>query len=145
MNEELKEKLLNSYDSVENWLESGAGFVGEQVPLIIDEIIWWGLASHSFLALLFAGIYGVCWYVGHRANKFFIKSSIEYEKNKSKSLQTDCEWGMAGWILGKYVGLFWLIFVFTNLYQVVFILCAPRLYVLEQVKEFVVEMQKVGG
>ena len=48
---ELKQRLLNSLDKVEEWVRAGESLVKEQAPLVVQDIINWGIYGYGISAV----------------------------------------------------------------------------------------------
>jgi|GEM_PF-4235732 len=48
---ELKRRLINSLDKVEEWVRAGESLVKEQAPLVVQDIINWGIFGYGISAV----------------------------------------------------------------------------------------------
>jgi len=51
LDNELKQRLINSLDKVEEWVRAGEGLVKEQAPLVVQDIINWGIFGYGISAV----------------------------------------------------------------------------------------------
>ena len=112
--------------------EKTGNFVIDQAPLLLQEFYRWHIAS-AILGILF----GVIIYLIGRYLPFLW---LHKEKPNKYSVNFFGKWGTgdgisrdpsASWILFTITTLVSLIFIFINLYTLVFILVAPKLYLIE--------------
>lgn len=97
MNEETKDALNQFLKNMLEGLESGARFAGEQIPILLHEILYWGFAK-SFIffstgVVLF--IFGVCLLKKAWKNIPNLKNEIQRKldeefKKSGKSLRDFC-------------------------------------------------------
>lgn len=129
MNEQLQQKLVESIDSVQEWIDKGAEFATDQAPLVIAEIIAWGklsaildIATGLSLIIIIAAAFAT--------GRGLVRI-----------------WGADDFDLGLYTaagGLVSVLFVGVNvivvaiaIQQLIFVAAAPRLYVLSELSELI--------
>jgi hypothetical protein len=126
MNKVIEEKLVASLDEVQKWAESTKDFVSEQAPLVVQEVIRWGIAQNIFWTLLFAILMilvTITW--------LYIRKSWKWDT----SVGDGRDWFPVGFFLnGICVLINFVMFTFLSsaVYNLVYIWVAPRLYVLDQ-------------
>ena len=116
MKQKLEKELLNSIETVKEYLVKGAEFASEQTPLVIEELIRFNLI-YSGVWLLF-GI-------------FFLVACVPLAKKSIEYIQKDEPVGV---IMGVMCGLSPLIgsfIVIENIRTFTMCLTAPRLFVIE--------------
>ena len=97
--------------------EKTGNFVIEQSPLILQEFYNWNIAKFSlgiFLCLV-GFILSVIWFV-------------KFNKHEDLMDEFGC---LIGLIFSSVIGLFSIIYLCINIYNLVFILVAPKLYLIE--------------
>lgn len=110
-----------------SWVEAGEKFVSEQAPLVVNEAIRWGMAKCVMAMILFAVICGAGWFLLRWGQRMVRDSKLSSQ---------DKEFG---------VGIMWFFrFVFLAIgtigisywaYRLCYIWCAPRLYLIETLRE----------
>lgn len=131
MNEELQKRLVESWDKIIQYLEHTENFVAEQAPLVVQEIINWGIWSNIVLLLIWFIISIILLKIG---NYLFGKGKYCLENNISY-IGRDDQFGL--YLLGTVVYCGSMVSFFagcgTSIYNLFYVLCAPRLYVLDQI------------
>lgn len=125
MDNELKDRLVASVDKITEWVEAGGDFVAEQAPLIAKEIVAWGIAGAIvrggiFLSILLIVQWG-CWYV----RKLIDKGRLFNDVGSDDPIR------FFTWVF-QFVSPLLLIGVAVDIYTLVYIWVAPRLYILEE-------------
>ena len=127
METEVQKKLLESVDEVKQWLETGKDFVLEQAPLVVQEVLAWGVASATFFVILNLVLFllGLC-----LTRMLYLKMWF-FEKNIEDSGPE---------VIFIFVGnIVALLVPFINIciytYQLTYISYAPRLYILQQISK----------
>lgn len=132
MNEELK-ILLNQYgiellEKVKTGIDLSTDFLGEQLPIVAQEIINWGIGKAIFWTIVMFTITAFfitfCFYCRKKANeKMEAENGVEWDGNSAHS------WGA---IISFCLAI--LFFVITVNYgvNIVKISVAPRVYLIEQ-------------
>lgn len=128
MDKQLMENLTDSMDIVNGWIEAGADFTSEQAPLVIQEIVTWGIVDGLIWAFVWAFlivlIQGACWHF-----RTILKKWIKMDDSANN--KENCEVGiLVTWIV-HYLAFSFMIGVLFNLYHSLYVYFAPRLYVLE--------------
>ncbi len=124
------ERLNAAIAHIGEWVETGEAFATEQVPLLVTEIIYWGVASAAFWVVL-----GACFLLAATfAFRFGFKRWTEWSE-----LDCDPEFfrkvpTCVIVIVGGAVGFF----MFTcNFMDMLKPLLAPRLYLIEYFQQLV--------
>lgn len=141
MNKDLLEKLTQSseklLDFIEKTGETSVDFAKEQVPLVIQEVLSWGLYSnllYGTVSLIFAT---VCLVVMSKSFPKLKEWSKDYEgRSYGRTIITHDPWYLLMIIPG---GLFLLTFLIGISYYCVVlkIWCAPRLYLIETLQTLI--------
>lgn len=124
MNEELKQealkRLVEYLGTAEQLVKSGGDFAAEQMPLLVQEMIAWGLwsATARLAFSVIAFVVGVC-----------------LIRRGAKDPNADLGPPLIG--LGLFVGVLGFIGTVFETQSVIKVTAAPRIYVLEQLKDFV--------
>lgn len=129
MNEELKAKLnemsVETLDKLQQYLSGAEQFAQEQIPALYNEIIMWGMAKHIFYFSIFFTIAFTLFLIG----VYLIRIKDQWTDSDGLQIQ-------------RFIGCMLqlnLLFTFpamcANLYEIIHIYFAPRLYVLEQISQ----------
>jgi len=124
MEQETMQKLgaisTDVLEEVLEWVRSTKDFVVEQTPLVINEVINWGIYK-SGLMMLFG-------FVGIITIVIVCTKSFKWFPNKY-----DDDWSsgvIITWLLGIFFGVICVPIFFSGVYNLLYILIAPRLYVI---------------
>ena len=121
----LEDKLMPLVDKALSAMESTGEFVIEQTPLLLQEFYAWHISKSIFLGLMFLVASILCIVV-------FVKS-IKWDK----ALNAE-EDNPIYWITGTFSGMGGIVFIvvfFNRVYDLIMILVAPRLYLIEYFME----------
>jgi hypothetical protein len=128
MNEQVERKLVESIDQVQQYIEGGANFVAEQVPLVVQEIITWGMAQ----CLIWICVWICVCLVG-------VAGTIHL-RHVGKRKEQEEEEGDVGYVLSVIsrviayaTSCVFIVSIGICIYDLCFIYFAPRLYVLETI------------
>lgn len=113
------------------WAKSGSGFVTEQIPLLVKEIIRWGLAEKAIycsigIILLSLGIILFRYLHTHRS---WLRQALN-SYNEDVPAMSLCILTLAANLVGALI-------FFINLHDFIKILVAPRLYLIEYLSQLV--------
>jgi FtsH-binding integral membrane protein len=126
MNEETSDRLANlSADALEHlseWLQATEAFVAEQAPLVAQEIVRWGMYKAILLMVLCAVLLALV-----VISTLMMRRLFDDEGDKNGATQF-------GMIIGTCVAGFTLA---PGIYNLCYVLTAPRLYILEQISKLV--------
>lgn len=122
-NEHVQEALKLLADT----LKGGKDFAVEQTPLLVQEVIRWGIASYSFMSVLFVVLTCVWAYTARLTYKR--RATCEEDENRN--------WLAVGSILSALCAAASAITAACNLYGLAYVIAAPRLYVIEQLTQMV--------
>lgn len=123
MNEQLQQKLVSSLDKVGAYLEQGSDIIVEQCPLVVEEIIRYGLVCNIMWAAVFFMLSVIFAYFGRTIYNAF--QDTDYPDKGLLMVATT--------LPSVALACFTLNFLSTVLY----ISLAPRLYVFSQIQEFI--------
>ena len=130
MNEELKQRLIKYLDGMEGAIDKAADFTVEQAPLVIQDILNWAIArsliSSSFMIITMI----VIMYILYRLTKY-ISASNDISNSDRGFFKTMIYSISAIPLILLSVGLW------ESSQDGIKALVAPRLYILEQIKDFV--------
>lgn len=126
------EKGIESLEEIQTWLKSGKDFVIEQSPLLIQEIINWGLYESIFYLILNIIIFFISIFLVVKLTPISKFGKNLWEQESSGDLTP--EQGM--YLVAVILGCIGLIVGFINIsiytHHTIFIGIAPRLYVLQE-------------
>jgi len=127
MDEDVEEKVIESIDKVQSWLDKGGEFAAEQAPLVVNEIIAVGYIENGIG--LAAAVFGitVCLLFLWRGWCYF---SLTSEFNNGK----ETLWFLAMLCSGIF-GFVFAIMIPASIHGLLFVHFAPRLYVLEELSK----------
>lgn len=135
--EVLIEKATESLGEIQKWVESGKDFVVEQAPLVVHEIIAWGIAECTFFLVL-NGIIIITALIMLYCSMFRKKmlENVWFDENMRRANPT---FHQIQSIVGSAVGIMGTIISFANIcgytYFLLFIVYAPRLYILQELSK----------
>ena len=125
MNEDIKARITTYLDHLENTANNATAFAAEQVPLVIQEYLAWCFYSSLFLTCCF-GLLSLILLVACR---------VFWKKDKS------VEEGAGGWVvLSVWTGVAALgsaAIAVTHVYDLIRVIVAPRILILEYVTNLV--------
>jgi len=124
MNEELTGKIGEHLDEIMSWVEQGKEFVSEQAPLVVDEIIRWGVVKNVGLSVVFL-VMVLC------ATLYLCRAHRIFKEGK------DDEIVFFGSIISLVLGAVGVFGSIAAIEKLAFVLTAPRLYVLEQLGDLI--------
>jgi hypothetical protein len=130
----MEEKILASFETILAYANQAAEFAAEQAPLVVQELIMWGIASSAFSAAM-AAVLSIVFYL--TAKKCYRLISAENEKqysDRNEAVQVVSV--ITGVISGIGIPITALITI-TSLYDMVYVIVAPRLYVLEYASKII--------
>ena len=109
-----------------SWVKSAKSFVVEQVPLVCQEVITWGMVS-SITGLCIGFVFLVAGFTGTillvKKHNVWKEQYDNWRECPTKAIIT--------WTITVPSLIAGLIATLVNLYTLLFIICAPRLYLLE--------------
>lgn len=123
--------VLSSLDKINDWTEKASSFAEEQTPLIVKEIITWGLVEKLYYMTV--GILVIL--AGYFLYRIFKKLAINHiapgtDWTESEFSAPAIIFLICGCLIGS-------ICIFCNLYDFIYIYLAPRLYVIDYVAHLV--------
>mgnify|MGYP007073184332 FL=1 len=125
MNNVVLEKIISSIEKVEEYIQAGESFVVEQTPLVVNEIIMWGIAKNVFFVFMWLFV-------------TFLSYSI-FNKHEKKCFATKTnDFPLKEFLyIFKYLSLFFLILVFRSIFKLCFVWFAPRLYIISEISKLI--------
>ena len=133
----IEQKAIAGLDEIQTWVESGKEFVMEQAPLVVHEMIYWGLGKCFFWMILSICVILFCVWLYY----FGKKTSDDAEKKDSANRfliedreQREFQFGFGVCIrtLSVIKVFIWCIVISYNVYGAIFIWFAPRLFILDE-------------
>lgn len=132
MSEQLQHNLLESIGVVRTWIETTGDFVVEQAPIVVAEVIAWGLYSAVFWAIVcfaFALVAGITMLP-------FTKVMRGIHKIANDKAPIEFLWFLGNLALvGTSVSC--VIRGLVCVHECIFISVAPRLYVLSELSDLI--------
>jgi len=137
MNEELVSRITASMDTITQWMEQVGSFVAEQAPLVVQEILMWGIVTNSLsiagtmlVILLFLSIYGtILW----NADRWTASATYGHGNNRDWTVKYMVQFMPL--IIVLPVMLVGCSKVLDHIQQILKIQHAPRLYVMDQLSK----------
>lgn len=129
--EALKQKLLETLSTVEEWLTSGADLVKQETPIVIEEILWWGAAQASISLFVTLGLLTIASLVLRIGVTRGVV--VNWDDYKDPML---FPYILIGGVSTLITGVVFLLLGLPNIYTLAKIYGAPRLYLLEWVQRF---------
>lgn len=130
----LVEKGLESLEEIQSWLQSSKDFVTEQAPLLIQEIVRWGI----FKSVLYISLSLVLFIIGillvYRGY-FSKKSHKDWETILPSGPSLEQGTRIIETVVGCVVTFVTFITMWVDIFSLVFVLTAPRLYVLQTLSD----------
>jgi uncharacterized membrane protein YoaK (UPF0700 family) len=124
MNEQLTQLATQGFDKAMTYLQATEDFVVEQAPLLVQEILHYGLAHNSVLMVLCFIFLAVAGYLCYKCFKRAAECSEVYEAEAP---------AMIGSVIA-IIGLGATAGFIVNLMCVLKIVFAPRLYLIEELR-----------
>ena len=121
MDEQAKEALQLLIDSIRD----GQEFVVEQAPLVVQEIIRWGMFKHGALVVVWL----VAMLIGIGISRGLYRESMRAEADDRDEDQRGF---VALTLFALFVALVMLVFAVISAFSFGYVYTAPRLYVLDE-------------
>lgn len=115
-------------DELKRWVESTTDFMSTQVPLVVDEIITWGLAKYIFATVICLPFLILL------IHTLKTRSKVDWEDSSGYGQPTGSQ---VFWVIKAVLGLAGSIIFCVHVYHALFVWFAPRLYVLEVLSDLV--------
>lgn len=115
--------LVNALELVQD----AGKFAGEQIPIVLQEIIRYAIVAEALTIAVCLCFLTACF--------FFVKYCYK-ENTNGRTIAYKCD-GVLPWVPTILVGSFSFGFLLASTYQLIFVLVAPRLYLLEYLKDFI--------
>ena len=122
MDEQLKELTTAGLSKALEYIETAEGFVVEQAPLLVQEILAFGMAEACITAVILVVLASGLGYGTYRLVKVAVKDGAE-------------EAAFIIGLLGGGASIGSLIAFFSEVFTIAKITFAPRLYLLQELKE----------
>ena len=134
MNEELKTRLVESMDKVQEYVEATGDFILEQAPLVAQEIVQLGRVSTTFQAVCFAAGALFSYLIYRKLWKKYEASQVSEPVDGAVAV---ChEYAVAG--VGFWIGSMTLtVFALINTKEALLPWLAPRLYLLQELAKLI--------
>ena len=120
MNDQLQEAIKQMIDKSVAAIEKGASFASEQVPDIIQQYLMWAMAE----SILFVILMAIIWLVSYKFIFVWSNQKKEYGMLSDSKVLACIGGAMASFIAG-IVGI-------ASIFQIVQILIAPKVFLLEK-------------
>ena len=121
MSEEIKELATKSLSKALEYIESAGDFVVEQAPLLVQEILAYGLVSNIVFATIYGAATAILCYTSYRLSKMALAKKVE-------------ELVVLVVLVGGAASITTIICFFDCILHILKIIFAPRLYLLEALK-----------
>lgn len=127
MTEQLEQKLNESLTSLLEWVDTAGEFVSDQAPLVVNEILAWGVTKETTQAVGVSLITLVVLMATSAVWAWKIKKKIN-------PIKQDIPLLLMALVLGLTLSIGLCFTCVDEWLDVVYINVAPRLYILEQLK-----------
>lgn len=126
-----KEKLLslvnNFGEQLLDWLRNGGDFVKDQAPLVCQEIVKFGQFYHTLFLIILAPLTVALCVIGKKIfNKY--KETQHYKKIMDEPYSIVSVFSFIGALIS-------FTFIIVNIYWLAMTIYAPRLYLINELKE----------
>lgn len=133
--ERVSKALAEILEFLRDGLESGVEFASEQVPILIQEILSWGLIYYAMNLLIWISIPGVVLFVAWRLRTWLrVEEDCHSYKDCSGYDGKEVAWVVSHWVLPIASSVWAICVIGTFVPPILKILVAPRLYLIEQVQ-----------
>jgi len=132
--ERVSDALAEILEFLKAGLESGAEFASEQAPILIQEILSWGLIYYVTSLLLWLTVPGVILFVAWRMKTWLQREECYSYEDCHGSDDKEIAWVVSRWLIPIATTLWTIGVVGTFFPSILKILVAPRLYLIEQVQ-----------
>lgn len=120
----VEEQAVKAITEIQQWVGTAKNFVVEQAPLVVQEMIRWAVASDIFGICLSFLLIGLAIFGYIKCKEWFWRYwHEEFYQNPGPFFV------MLGYTL--WMG-FWSVSLFMSIYHLVFVLAAPRLFIIEE-------------
>jgi len=123
--DQIKDQLLGNLNSILTFVQStgtqALDFAKQQTPLLIQEIIKYNLALHTFLLIMFSVFFAIAVYVTRYGFKY----------------QDTREGGVPCLMIGACASIFTFVGVAVNTVTLLKIYYAPRLFMIQYIMELI--------
>lgn len=124
MNDKINDMITKYGDEVFKWLQDSGQFVKEQAPLVCQEAIHWGQVESIFFSLIGIAVLALAFFL-YKKGRYYLK----LKPYPSEDGYMFCFMGSG------FTAIIGIMIFSINLHHFLFITFAPRLYLLEQIKE----------
>lgn len=147
MNDKLQEQLAEMLTALQRAVERGADAANSQLTPLIHEYLMWGMAVHICRAIIFVLLTLAFAIAGRKVWNFYITEMQEIEKGSREGHSTYrihsdmVNYTIGKWLLGMLAPLVacsvFSSLAVSNVFTVVQIWVAPRVYLISKVAELV--------
>lgn len=124
----MEEQILQSLSAILAYVEQGAAFAAEQAPLVVQEIIAWGIYGNAISLVLYATLMVVCGRYAIHGIGYAVKDAKKSYSEQSEGLQVF--YAITGGISTLGVPIFGVLAI-ESAFHLAKVLVAPRLYVIQ--------------
>lgn len=133
----ITERLNNAMLKIGTWVEATESFAVEQTPLLVQEIIWWGIIGHGYWL-----VFGLMLLSALPLTLLYLRRSSELQEYSHKLMGAlneegdpgDCPIAIIGGFILPIIGF---LCVVTNIMATLKPLITPRLYLIEYFQQLV--------
>ena len=137
MDDKVSDQLTEIQAFIQQGLETGVDFASAQVPLLIQEILNWGIAYAITWWVLMLIPIGLVLYVRTHLKDCQKNYKLKVKDGGRASDSEECANVFRGYILPIAAATILFISTAVNGLEIIKILVAPRLYLLEQVSNLI--------
>lgn len=127
MNEGMESRITESFGVLMEYVEKGAGFVAEQSPLVVQEIITWGIVENLATGIVLAIAGFALWY----SVNAFTHACVKPENERGYTPWSALEARGVSTIVGVLSVILFGLLALDQLRGAAKAYFAPRLYVLD--------------
>jgi hypothetical protein len=127
-----EQKLYESLGMALDYVQKGTGFVAEQAPLVIQEMLRWEIGSNAFLAVFWGSIA----FVAYKLARYTIAYPRTNTSKYSDQVYFDVDYVFQ--IVGVCAAMIISpLFTLGYVYNLMYVLLAPRLFLIDKITSLI--------
>lgn len=128
----MSEKIKESFGTLLEYVEKGAGFAAEQAPLVVQELIAWGFWNHAIGAVVALCVVVL---IGFALRRLCPVLFAEYRKDYREQSEGFCILGTLGLIAALITAVVSAYVAVGNFKMLVMASVAPRVFLIEKIRD----------